>query len=264
MEYVIIDLEFNQPFNFPNGKKYRVVPLCPFEIIQIGAVKVNEQFEVMDTFNSFVKPTMYPRMHPFVEKITGIKKSDLANAEGFKKVFKRFEKFLGVENSHNIIFCIWGQDDLKFLFRNILYHQLGFENISKRYVNVQAYASKHLEAPQGQAVGLKTAVDRLAIEPDLSFHNALNDALYTAKIFDIVKPAKITPTIVFPEKFVEAQEKKFQKPRIKKVELYDYVCGAIGGEELTSEQKKIVRLAYMVGRDKAFDHRDDFINKNKY
>lgn len=259
MEYVIIDLEFNQPFNFPNGKRYRVVPLCPFEIIQIGAVKVNEQFEVMDTFNSFVKPVMYPRIHPFVEKITGIKRNNLVDADGFEKVFVEFLKFLGDKNRDNIIFCIWGNDDLKFLFRNILFHKMDIDNVSRKYVNVQNYASRYLKVPQGQAVGLKSAVNELTIEPNLSFHNALNDALYTAKIFDIVKPEKITPTIVFPEKFIVSDENAVEKPRVKMDELYEYVCGAVGGEELTQEQRKMVKLAYMAGRDKDFDYKDNFV-----
>lgn len=258
MEYIIIDLEFNQPFNFPTGKKYKVVPLCPFEIIQIGAVKVNHNFEVIDTFNSFVSPVIYPRIHPFVEKITGINKKDLHDQPKFEEVYNDFIKFLG---RSDYIFCIWGNDDLKFLFRNILFHKLDYEYISKKYVNVQAYASKYLSIDNGQAVGLKTAVTELGLEPDLSFHNALNDALYTTKIFNIVKPENFIPTTISPEKLLTSTTTN-NKNKIKIKDLYTHICDLVGKEELTPEERKITRLAYIAGREKSFDISNTEKNNN--
>ena len=38
MNYIVLDLEFNQAFPFKSGKKVEPNPECPFEIIQIGAV----------------------------------------------------------------------------------------------------------------------------------------------------------------------------------------------------------------------------------
>ena len=43
MNYIVLDLEFNQAFPFKSGKKVEPNPECPFEIIQIGAVKLNER-----------------------------------------------------------------------------------------------------------------------------------------------------------------------------------------------------------------------------
>ena len=73
MNYIVLDLEFNQSFPFKSGKKVEPNPECPFEIIQIGAVKLNERFEQLDTFDAMIRPQIYPRLHPFVEKITGIR-----------------------------------------------------------------------------------------------------------------------------------------------------------------------------------------------
>ena len=36
MNYIVLDLEFNQAFPFKSGKKVEPNPECPFEIIQIG------------------------------------------------------------------------------------------------------------------------------------------------------------------------------------------------------------------------------------
>ena len=43
MNYIVFDLEWNQS---PGGKKYSNSRL-PFEIIEIGAVKLNEKFDVI-------------------------------------------------------------------------------------------------------------------------------------------------------------------------------------------------------------------------
>ena len=73
MHYIVLDLEFNQSFPFKTGKKTEPVAECPFEIIQIGAVKLNENFDILEEFNYMIRPQIYPRLHPFVEKITGIR-----------------------------------------------------------------------------------------------------------------------------------------------------------------------------------------------
>ena len=68
MNYVILDLEFNQPFDFDSKEKTSINFSIPFEIIQIGAVKLNPSLEVLDKFESLVKPNLYKRMHPHVQK----------------------------------------------------------------------------------------------------------------------------------------------------------------------------------------------------
>ena len=55
MNYIILDLEWNQS---AKGKSYENKKI-PFEIIQIGAVKLNEKGELQDTFNCVVRPTVY-------------------------------------------------------------------------------------------------------------------------------------------------------------------------------------------------------------
>ena len=47
MNYIVIDLEFN------GRRHYNVYPM---EIIEIGAVKLNEQLEIIDTFQSYIRP----------------------------------------------------------------------------------------------------------------------------------------------------------------------------------------------------------------
>ncbi|MDO5389402.1 MAG: 3'-5' exonuclease [Clostridia bacterium] len=113
----VIDLEFNQAYDFGDGNS-EPNPDCRFEIIQIGAVKVDDNFNICDKFNIYIKPTLYPNIHPYVEKITGFKTEDFSFAPRFKEAYSKFRYFLGNDTTLGT----WGYSDIKALFRNITFH----------------------------------------------------------------------------------------------------------------------------------------------
>ena len=55
MNYIVFDLEWNQN---PDGRRHPDSRL-PFEIIEIGAVKLNEKREIVDIFQCLIKPKVY-------------------------------------------------------------------------------------------------------------------------------------------------------------------------------------------------------------
>ena len=59
MNYIVIDLEWNQKIH--RGSMHAIG-----EIIEIGAVKMNESLEITDELNLVVKPSIYPNLHPHV------------------------------------------------------------------------------------------------------------------------------------------------------------------------------------------------------
>lgn len=213
MNYIFLDLEYNQSYNFDNSKTakkkantqngiddsdncsdkptFKRVPRvekCPFEIIQIGAVKTNSSFEIIEEFNCYIKSQIYHEIHPYVEKITGIKKNVLDNGWTFKDAYYKYIDFIG----NDYLLFTWGKDDIHFLYNNVEFYNIDLNTFNPKYVNVQTYATKYLKYTNGGAIGLKNAVSLLNIESDLNFHNALNDAIYTAKVFEIVKPKRLT------------------------------------------------------------------------
>ncbi len=246
MQYIILDLEFNQSFPFKTGKKTEPVAECPFEIIQIGAVKLDENFMPVGEFNAMIKPTIYPRIHPFVERITGIKESDLADKGTFSEAYDQFLKFIGKEDS---VLCTWGPDDIKSLFRNILYYHLDHDALTDQYINIQPFASQYLHYEAGRSIGLKNAVTELGIEMNIPFHDALCDARYTAEIFRIVHPEKITPEIFHP---LTMLAKKPKRVRTDKKALFQHFIAELN-RELTENEKKLIRSAYTLGRNHTFD-----------
>ncbi|MBR6652756.1 MAG: exonuclease domain-containing protein [Anaerotignum sp.] len=246
MNYIVLDLEFNQSFPFKSGKKVEPNPECPIEIIQIGAVKLNERFEQLDTFDAMIRPQIYPHLHPFVEKITGIRAEMLADKPSFKEAYEGFLKFIGNEPA---ILCTWGGDDVKSLFRNILFHDLDADALTNQFLNVQPFAAQHLNHEAGKAIGLKNAVEALGIPEAETFHNALNDAIYTAKIFAITHPAEIKAETFNPLTMLAKKPKKL-RTNIKS--LLMYVEERLE-RELTEDEKSLVKMAYMLGRNHTFD-----------
>ncbi|WP_317853824.1 3'-5' exonuclease [Chakrabartyella piscis] len=246
MYYIVLDLEFNQSYPFKNGSVVPPLPQCPFEIIQIGAVKLNEAFEIIEEFDAFIKPEIYPRLHPYVEKITGIKADQLADKASFKSVYADFTNFIGTKDA---ILCTWGNDDIKALFRNILHHKLDPDQITQKYINVQTHASTFLKHEKGKAIGLKNATVELEIETDIPFHNALCDAIYTAKVFALVHPEEITPSHFRPLTLLVNTTKA---PKTNTPALLQHVSDVME-RELTAEERKLIKMAYVLGRAHAFD-----------
>ena len=75
MDYIILDMEWNQPWpGSPSAKKPLPVQIRG-EIIQIGAVRILEDQTVADEFQVLIKPRFYRRLNKRVSKLTGIQEA---------------------------------------------------------------------------------------------------------------------------------------------------------------------------------------------
>ena len=75
MNYIVFDLEWNQ---CPYGKG-KENPKLPFEIIEIGAVKMDGERNVLGTFHRIVKPVVYQHLHHRTREVVGLTEEDLQN-----------------------------------------------------------------------------------------------------------------------------------------------------------------------------------------
>ena len=241
MEYIVFDLEFNQGFDKKLNKTVSDEK-CPFEILQIGAVKLDADLNIIDTFNTFVKPNIYKEIHPFIKKMTNIIHEDVKDAPNFPQAFNNFKEFMN--NDKNIL-CVWGNGDIKELYRNIKYYNLSTENLSNTYINVQHHASIYFNNPTGKSIGLQNAITLLQLNQDKSYHNALNDAYYTSLVFKNIFNDKIET-----KKYTFDNDSKKNPPTKRKVN-YDNIFSEfkkILNRDLNKEEKKIIHLAYKMGR----------------
>ena len=116
MNYIVLDMEWNQPWpGSPSAKKVLPVHIRG-EIIQIGAVRVTEAQEVTDEFQIMIKPKYYRHLNRRVSKLTGIKESRLKE-EGvpFAYAMEQFQQWCG----EDIVFLTWGFDDIGILRENL-------------------------------------------------------------------------------------------------------------------------------------------------
>ena len=95
MHYIVMDLEWNQPLSHRSPQFKRTGGKLMFDLIQIGAVKLDEQRRMVGSFNQFIAPGCYKKLHPRISRITGILQEDLYGAPGFEEAFGRFVSWCG-------------------------------------------------------------------------------------------------------------------------------------------------------------------------
>jgi inhibitor of KinA sporulation pathway (predicted exonuclease) len=174
MKYIVLDLEWNQ---CPDGKLQEKKQL-PFEIIEIGAVKLNDKMEIIDTFSEIIKPAVYREIHFRTREVIHIEKEELKSGTTFVDAVTKFMKWCGKRYQ----FCTWGTMDLVELQRNLKYYHLGeLLKSPMNYYDIQKIFSISYEDRKSRRT-LEYAVDYLGIEKNIEFHRAFTDAYYTAEI----------------------------------------------------------------------------------
>lgn len=174
MNYIIMDLEWNQS-NTGTEKEVRELP---FEIIEIGAIKLNKDHKMIDEFSELIKPVVYKEMHHITRKLIHLQIEELEKGRPFPEVMGQFLNWCG----EDYIFCTWGPLDLTELQRNIRFY--GMKPLCDRpmaFLDVQKLFSIVYEDSKTRRA-LEYAVDFLEMEKDIPFHRAFSDAYYTAKI----------------------------------------------------------------------------------
>ena len=177
MDYIVLDMEWNQPWpGSPSSRKVLPVAIRG-EIIQLGAVRVSEEQQVEDEFQIMVRPKYYRSLNRRVSKLTGIKDARL-KAEGvpFPEAIEQFKAWCG----EDIIFMTWGFDDIGILKENL--QLFGLEDSwTDRWYNAQMIFNAQTDGSTAQKA-LKTAMELFGIEATRPAHDALGDAYHTALI----------------------------------------------------------------------------------
>ncbi|MBE5865283.1 MAG: exonuclease domain-containing protein [Lachnospiraceae bacterium] len=177
MKYIVLDLEWNQS----NTGKEKEIEQLPAEIIEIGAIKVDEAGLIVGEFSQLVKPVVYREMHHFTSQLIHMQMEELERGKPFAKVAGDFLEWCGEEE---YLFCTWGSTDLTELQRNMRFHNMEpLADGPMRYLDVQKLFSIAYEDRKTRRA-LEYAVNFLNLEEDLPYHRAFSDAYYTARIFE--------------------------------------------------------------------------------
>jgi DNA polymerase III epsilon subunit-like protein len=173
--YIVFDLEWNQ------GGSVREQELkeLPFEIVEIGAVRLDEQRQQTGEFSRLIRPQVYQEMHRVTGKLIHLTMEDLQKGDPFVQVAEDFLTWCGEDP----VFCSWGTLDLTELQRNMdYYHMHLLSDGPLRYYDVQKLFSIGCEDGKSRRA-LEYAIDFMQLDKQHPFHRALSDAEYTAEIF---------------------------------------------------------------------------------
>ena len=203
MNAIVFDLEWNQ---CPGGKKSRNDRL-PFEIIEIGAVKLDENREILDSFHCLIKPQVYKWIHDSIHEVIHVDYKELKSGIVFPEAVRSFLEWCGEDRA----FFTWGNQDLTELQKNMKFYDL-LELLPGpvTYYDVQKLFSLCFEDGKSRKA-LEYAIDFLGIEKKEGFHRALSDASYTAEVL-----RKLDTEVIRTHSSLDV----YQNPKKKKDEIH--------------------------------------------
>ena len=176
MNFVVLDLEWNQAMSSKSEVFNRLPIHLRGEIIEIGAVKLNPDLSLGEEFTIDVRPVYFRRMHYKVKKITGFDKDRLSHGVGFPEAMARLREWCG----DGVTFLTWGWDDQGIFEQNIIIHDLDWDWIAG-WVNLQMIYNLQTGGDKNQK-SLASAMEHFGIEQTRVAHDALGDAYNTALV----------------------------------------------------------------------------------
>lgn len=201
MAFIIIDLEFN---NLEGIHKYYPDLFTKYpslenaeldnEIIEIGAIKLDNYMKPLNEFKAYIKPSAIPVLNPKISEITSITEKDLENGLSFQEGIEKLSELI----DEGDVICSWAKDDIIEIINNAVYYK--YENLDwlKNYLDLQEYSTKILG--KKKSLSLKNALEDLKIKVDNSkLHDALNDAIYTAEVFKRIYNSRVLKNYIIKD-----------------------------------------------------------------
>ncbi len=229
--YLVIDLEMcNVKGRAAKKSKFYL----SHEIIQIGAVVLDENNRISDEFNSYVKPE-YGKLDGFIKDLTGIREEQLEAAPGLRGAIDRLDKWM---NGRDLTAASWSEEDLFQLSQEMRQKRIRNHRIEKlfdNWIDMQKSFCDMLSEPK--AISLQNALELASIRPTGQFHNGLSDASNTALLFaKIAKQERYRMEMTPLQKNDEEQRLSYTLGELFTQEMLDSIDAA--GEEHGEESEK--------------------------
>ncbi len=179
MVHIVIDLEMN-----PISRKLKDVrQFLQDEVIEFGAVKLNENYQLVDKFQLYVKPE-FRKISKHITELTGITNDTVANKENFKSAFKNFFDWIA---TWDFKIYSWSPSDIKQLKNECAYKIPDFDvkRLAAQWIDLQDEFDKRIGVSNNLA--LKHAVGAMNRDFQGTEHTALADAENTAAILTLMQ-----------------------------------------------------------------------------
>lgn len=183
MNYIVVDFEMN-----PIADTYKEERrCCRSEIIEIGAVILDEKYSVMGEFKTLVKPQYNAYIHKKLEILTGISTQMVSGAPKFVEAYELFVDWCESFGNEYEIYA-WSENDYEQLVAEMDLKRYSREDkkcMLTRWFDFQKEYTKKLGLER--IMSLEKALDYAGIDFKGHMHDALCDAKNTAELFAIVR-----------------------------------------------------------------------------
>lgn len=202
MQHIMIDLEMNKI-----EKQWRGKNKLSSELIEIGAVRMDDSFAVVDTYQSYVKPEFGP-MDAVIIDLTGITDDKVKDAPEFFEAMDDFAAWIGPEETQ---FYSWSMSDIRQFQHEALFKSYPGEIIQRmesHWTDFQEEFRRLLGLHH--RIKLSYAVSAADYEFQGAQHTALADAVNTAEILRLSKDPERFQTVMKPVLDLVSQERQEQ------------------------------------------------------
>ncbi len=235
MNMIVLDLEWNTVSSGGSAESKQHFD----EIIQIGAVRLDEDYTPADTFNAYVR-NQSGSLSPIISQLVHLTDEDLASAEEFPSVARRFLSWCGDSPR----FFTWSNSDVPVLRQNL--RRYGLKASLRRAYNVQ-FAYSILKINNTSAVALNKAVETFGLSQEQPFHSALSDAVYTAQVMELLWKefgGKIHENYLYSQLQKLRAAKKQQtkaplRPKLKTAESFEAWLQAPGRYSVSRQHRQL-------------------------
>lgn len=171
--FVVLDLEMCRVSGQENRYRYKM------EIIQMGAVLLDQKFNIISRFDKYVKPC-FGSLDSFISRLTGITFRDIANAPELEQILQEF--MIWMPQGARVV--SWSMTDRKQLFNEINEKKLridGMDDLYAGWIDCQLMFGEKMN--MNRCYSLEEALIAADIFSEGKPHNALTDANNTALLF---------------------------------------------------------------------------------
>ena len=177
MEYIILDNEWHTPYCKVNGK-------CINELIEIGAVKLDENLKEISRFSVLIKSTFTKKLNSRFQRLTNITTEEmLSHGMTFEQAISLYSEWAG----EDAITMTWSNSDLYVLLENFrLRRRISTVPIIGKYLDLQKYVQNEM-ITLGHSITSQVSVSNAAIMlgipiDGIDLHRALDDSLLCAEM----------------------------------------------------------------------------------
>ena len=197
MSIVVLDFEMN-PIRPPKGNLTR-------EIIEIGAVRLDDQYQVADRISILVKP-QFASIDSKIKKLTGLDEAYLRHADVFDQAIQKFAQWIGGDSVQ--IYGWSDSDEIQFR-KECEYKQIEVPANMETWIDFQPIYKEKMEIRSEGLLSLQKAAGWHGIKFDKKeAHRAGYDAEITAALVRSVLTCEYKKYLKMIKKILEPEEEE--------------------------------------------------------